>query len=291
MVPGRAGLPAQIDIDVETRRAAACPFCPGSPSTPETYDVSLVPSGYPTVHADASVSDLTAYGHHTVFLFTDEHRGRLVDQSTARVADLLAAIAAETTRFFDDDRIEAVFGFQVSGDHFGPTVDHPHGQLVGLGFTPRRLTLAAADPLCRICAMTTEEHSAPYVVCTSAAGRVMVPPFARLPFEMWVVPHRHVGRLADLDDQEIAALADLLRRALGSCLDDAGTMPQHLLNLMQAPRREADRHHLRIEVMPLHLPQGGLKRPGGLELGAGIYVNPLDASDAARLLRARVPDR
>jgi UDPglucose--hexose-1-phosphate uridylyltransferase len=281
-------LPAKIDTDALARLDAECPFCPGADAVPEAYAVKLIASGYPVVHADASGLDLTAYGLHTVFLYTSEHAGRLVRQSTRRVAELLEALGAETLRFLDDPRIEAVFGFEASGDHFGPTVDHPHGQLIGFTFTPRRQTLAEVP--CRICEIATQEHNAPYVVDTSGAARIFVPPFARLPFEMWVVPERHAGRLADLDRSEIGELAHLLLVALSACVDAQGEMPPYLLTIMQAPKRNAIDHHLRIELMPLHRPNGGMKRPGGLEVGAGIYVNPLLPEDAAEMLRARLAE-
>jgi UDPglucose--hexose-1-phosphate uridylyltransferase len=246
----------------------------------------LVPSGYPVVHAGAPAADTAAYGLHSVFLYTSDHDGRLVDQTLARLTYLLEALAAETTRFLDDPKIEAVFAFEVSGDHFGPTVDHPHGQLIGFTFTPRRQTLAGRS--CRICELVSREHSAPYVVAASDAGRLFVPSFARLPFEMWIVPGQHRSRLADLGGQEIAALARLVRTGLRACLDREGRMPDYLLTIMQAPRRDRGSHHLRMELLPLHGPSGGMKRLGGLEVGAGIYVNPLLPIDAARRLRERL---
>lgn len=284
-VPGRAGLPAKVDIDAAERRDAVCPFCPGAEATPDLYETKLIPSGYPAVCTDPAYSD-AAYGRHSVFLYTSDHRGRLVDQSSKRVADVLDAIGAETTRFFEDPRVEAVFGFETSGDHFGPTVDHPHGQLIGFSFVPRRVTLA--DASCVICATATREHATPYVVRSCEGGLVFVPPFARWPFEMWVVPRRHVGRLAELDRGEIGHLAELLLLGLRSCLDEQDRMPQYMLTIMQAPRSDAGRHHLRLELVPLHRPASGIKRPGGVELGAGVYLNPLPPEDAAFALRGRL---
>lgn len=285
-VPGRAGLPAKVDTDTDLRHRAACPFCPGSEETPGPYEVKVVPSRYPAVHTDRADADQATHGLHSVFLYTTDHDGRLVDQSVARITGLLMAIGAETAQFLEDPSIEGVFGFETSGDHFGPTVDHPHGQLIGFAFTPRRLTLS--ERLCFICGTTTPRDPPPEVVWSTGSARVFVPPFARLPFEMWIVPREHVGYLADLGERQIGDLARSLLAGLRACLDDQGRMPQYMLTIMQAPRSRSLEHHLRIELVPLHRPIGGMKRPGGVELGAGIFLNPLLSEDAATILRARL---
>lgn len=93
----------------------------------------------------------------------------------------------------------------------------------------------------------------------------------------------------DLGEQEIIELAWLLLTGLSACVDDNSQMPNYLLTIMQAPRGDI-RHHLRIELLPLHRPNGGMKRPGGLEVGAGIYVNSLLPTDAACMLRDHVDE-
>lgn len=65
-------------------------------------------------------------------------------------------------------------------------------------------------------------------------------------------------------------------------------MPPYLINVMQAPKGDAS-HHLRIELVPLHKDVRTLKRPGAMELGLGVYVNPLLPETAAGMLRDASP--
>lgn len=283
-VPSRAGLPARADVAPETRLISPCPFCPGSDETPGEYDVLVVPSRYPIVDTSGVDGSATA-GRHSVFLFTSDHFGRLVDQSVPRVVELFDALANESSTFLAFEAVQTVFAFLVSGDYFGPTVDHPHGQLIGFPFVPRRLVLDELEG-CTPCSMAATAHE--LTVSDLDGAVVVVPEFARLPFEMWVVPTRHVGRLQDLNYRESERLARAMLVALGCCLDSNGVMPQHLLTIMQAPRTAATEHHLRVEIVPLHRPNGGIKRAGGVEIGAGVYVNAVDPYSAASMLRARV---
>ncbi|ROO61328.1 UDPglucose--hexose-1-phosphate uridylyltransferase [Micromonospora sp. Llam0] len=286
-VPSRSGSTAQVDLPDLLRRAQGCPFCPPAPEVPVAgYDVLLIPSKYPLVESLPDGDGLIS-GCHDVFLYTDDHAGRLVDQSRDRVAGLLAALAARTEQMLADPLVRAVFGFECQGDHFGPTVAHPHGQLIGFPFVPRRLSVAGPD-----CLMCTIRHEAPHLVVHGGQSSVVaVPPYARFPFEMVVAPTRHVPTLSQLAEAELTELAGSVLAALRACLDDEAAMPQHLLTVMQAAKGHQERHHLRFELLPLHRPGGGIKRPGGVEIGAGVYLNSLPPSQAATLLRERLRER
>ncbi|MCX4472011.1 hypothetical protein OOK41_17135 [Micromonospora sp. NBC_01655] len=284
-VPGREGVMAQADLGDARHSTQSCPFCPGSVEAPQHYETLLMPSRFPVVRRDADADQHMAYGLHDVFLYTSDHLGRLVDQPVSRLAVLLRQIAECTDSMLADPLVQAVFGFEARGDHFGPTVAHPHGQLIAFPFVPRRLTVSEAD--CRFCPPPRGEAEE-LLVHRGSLTSVAVPPSARLPFEMVLVPDRHVPTLSGLNFAEVDDLATSLSAALRACLSDDGVMPQYLLTIMQAPKGHQSRHHLRIELLPLHRPHGGIKRSGGVEVGAGVYLNLLLPRKAARMLRERL---
>lgn len=115
--------------------------------------------------------------------------------------------------------------FENRGATMGASNPHPHGQI----WATEHLPLAVArEQESQRDYFTTTGHSllADYLaleladgarlVCANAHFVALVPFWAVWPFETLVVSRRHVGALPDLDAQERAGLADLLRRLTGA---------------------------------------------------------------------------
>jgi UDPglucose--hexose-1-phosphate uridylyltransferase len=60
--------------------------------------------------------------------------------------------------------------------------------------------------------LAQEQQRSERIVCANQHFTALVPYWAVWPFETLVLPHRAAGRLTDLNDKEIDALADLLKR-------------------------------------------------------------------------------
>jgi UDPglucose--hexose-1-phosphate uridylyltransferase len=223
---------------------------------------------------------------HWVLVYGSSHSQRLGDLPAGVTQQFLEKVSHKTSDLLDSPSVKAVFAFESVGDHFGPTVAHPHGQLVGLPFVPRRLTLTHGADSCTVCDFVINQE---LTVVASSHALVQVPSWARLPFEMIISPRAHRPDLASLSLDEAVSLAGCLHTGLQLCrLTYGGAMPPYLINVMQAPRGDAS-HHLRIELVPLHKDVETLKRPGGMELGLGIYLNPLLPEAAAGMLRDALP--
>ncbi|MEU5552845.1 hypothetical protein ABZ738_24010 [Micromonospora sp. NPDC047793] len=273
LVPGRSALVAQADV---TGARPGCSFCPDGAEAPSAR-VALFESRHPMVQA------MGGRARHHVLVYGDEHGQRLADVPLTDVVALLDTAGKQTTTLFDDPGVLAVYAFESVGDHFGPTVAHPHGQIIGLDFVPRRLLLLA--DACLLCATGSDD----LIVQTTPGTYLRVAPWARLPFEMVLYPRRHLGRLADATATELLELAEQIQTGLALCRDSTGRNHPYLLNIMQAPRRnDGHQHHLRVEIVPLHKPDGNLKRPGAMEIGLGVYLNPVEPRNAAALLRERL---
>ncbi|MGN9786946.1 hypothetical protein ACTMTF_36370 [Nonomuraea sp. ZG12] len=223
---------------------------------------------------------------HWVLVYGSSHSQRLGELPAEVTRQFLEMVSHKTSDLFGNPSVKAVFAFESVGGHFGPTVAHPHGQLVGLPFVPRRLTLTSDAGSCAVCDSAVEQE---LTVAMPGHALIQVPPWARLPFEMIIAPKAHRPDLASLSLDEAASLADCLHTGLQLCRSTyGGAMPPYLINVMQAPRGDSS-HHLRIELVPLHKDMKTLKRPGGMELGLGVYLNPLPPEVAAGILREALP--
>ena len=111
--------------------------------------------------------------------------------------------------------------FENRGTMMGASNPHPHGQLWATEHVPNEPAREAESfarhraerGTCLLCDyLAREDDIGERLVCENAAFVALVPFWAVWPFETLVLSRRHVAALADLDDAERQALADILRR-------------------------------------------------------------------------------
>jgi UDPglucose--hexose-1-phosphate uridylyltransferase len=111
--------------------------------------------------------------------------------------------------------------FENRGEIMGCSNPHPHGQIwasQSVPLLPRTETLRQADYLkenraCLLCDyLALELKKNERVVVENSSFAAVVPFWAVWPFEVMVLPKRHMASLADLDINEIAGLADIMRQ-------------------------------------------------------------------------------
>jgi UDPglucose--hexose-1-phosphate uridylyltransferase len=154
----------------------------------------------------------------------------------------------------------------------------PHRVAEELGGAARFVIREGGCPWCRL---VTEETARPERLIHQDDASVAFAPYAsRSPFEIWIVPRRHDADFGRATDAEIQASADSLRRVL----TDLATLdgPPYNLVLHTAPLKEQvdGTFHWHWEIHPR------LREIAGLEIGAGLPVNPVSPEDAVdELLR------
>ncbi len=278
-VPSRSRVSARADMPDELRQTN-CPFCPTSEEMPDEFDMHVLPSAFPVVGRTRLNEKNGSYGHHQVYVYTSDHRTRIPDLDAGQVDAMLGLVAGESERISGDPRVESVYVFEVYGDHFGPTVDHAHGQIVGLPFVPKRIEV---ERDCSLCALPS---TSAFISGTEVVAAI--PPYARYPFESVLFPKRHVGLLSALNPGERLALAKGLSATFRAYRAHHGELPPYTMSIVQAPVRSRQRGHLRVEILPLHSTSGRYKRPGGLEVGLGLYTNPLGTEEASKIMRDHI---
>ncbi|MBM7075544.1 hypothetical protein [Micromonospora humida] len=275
-VPSRAPLAAHTDL--RAGKNSECPFC--DVFAPDDADqIRVVRSKHPMVPTITG-PEHPRVNQHSVLIYAKDHDQRLGTMSVGRCRDLLVQIALLSDQLMTNSNIEAVCATEAVGGHFGVTVGHPHAQVIGLEFEPRNISMDDADG-CRLCAGRSGRHT----VRELPSAVAEVPPWARLPFETVIYTRRHAPSLGATNSDELADIAQLIWEILGAYRSQTQGEVQYLLAVMQAPRSRLSTHHLRVELLPLHKPDGSLKRPGVLETMFGVYINPTRASESAAHLR------
>jgi UDPglucose--hexose-1-phosphate uridylyltransferase len=194
-----------------------------------------------------------------------------------------------------DPQIQYIYVFENSGAAIGVTMPHPHGQIYSFPYIPPYVAteLQSAQEYfsqksrCLFCDLLAGELSDGRRIVEANDSFVAFVPFAaRFPSEGQIYPRRHVGSLAELDDQEKAQLASsiqIMRRKYGALY--GFPMPM-IMVVRQAPAQGVHPYfHLHVEFFPIQRSATKLKYLAGVETGAGTFLNDTIAEEQAEALR------
>lgn len=275
-----------------------CPLCPSRPDAPaseipfEDFEVAVFENRFPALVADApdppvvGLEAAPAAGTCEVVVYTAAHSGSLATLSQERRELLVRVWADRYQNLYARETVRFVMPFENRGEAVGVTLHHPHGQIYAYPFIPAVPAQEAAafrrapvllDLLERI------EHT--YVIEQDDAVAVFVPPFARFPFETWIVPRRrHPGPWTFADD-EVRAFARALGRMVARYDALFGHPLPYVMALHAAPKGEEDRFHFHAEFCPYQRGPDRLKYLAGTEVAAGAFTVDVLPEDAAAALR------
>ena len=135
-----------------------CPFCPGNeedtPPALETYGptgrwlVRVVPNLYPAFEGDEPFvvanrgpvfTQASAGGIHEILIFSPEHDATLGQLSQEQVELVIAALRDRLEEHASQPNLRYTQAIVNSGREAGASLEHPHGQLLGMSFIPREL--------------------------------------------------------------------------------------------------------------------------------------------------------
>lgn len=113
-------------------------------------------------------------------------------------------------------------------------------------------------------------------------GAVVFAPFvSKEPFEMRILPKKHLPYFENTLDIDLDCIVDALRFALKR-LETKLHRPDYNFFIHTAPLKNKEKYkhyHWHIEIIPK------FNISAGFELGTGIEINPVDPDEAAKVLR------
>ena len=285
-----------------------CPFCAGNEAaTPDAtatvvdadgqWQVRVVPNKYPAVTLDAGGGDAPARagapgapGVHEVIIESPRH---LVDVEQLDVGELSAVLGVYRDRlrhWAADPRLRHGLIFKNSGFAAGASLAHLHSQLVALPYVADAVAAEldgaaryyAAHGQCTFCDLLRRELADGERVVVRRDGVAAFCAVAgRQPYETWILPEAHGDRYDGADDAQLRSLAAVLHDVLVRLHTVApGAGYNLLLHTGSFDGAAAASYHWHWELVPR------LSSLAGLELGAGVYINPLAPERAAQRLRA-----
>lgn len=281
VAPGRSARPGALGRTTRIADAATCPFCEGHEgmTPPEVlalgrrgraadtpgWTARVVPNKFPAIPAQ----EVVVHGPAHVTAFAE------LPEAVVREALLAWDLRREHHRAAGAAYLLAAIN---EGPAAGASLDHSHSQLVPFTDIPPAVAaeMPAFAPPCALCSALAGEG--PRTIRLQDGLRTFAPRWSRFAYELWIVPDRHTGDVA-----EPALLAPALLDATGRLREVLGDGLAWNAVLHAPPLRGDDPYHWHIEIWPR------LTVAASVELGAGIWVNIVDPDVAAGELRSVRP--
>lgn len=283
-----------------------CPFCPGSGKVPDDFTVLKYDNDFPALRQDPPVPDdvaggvyktAPAYGKCEVILYSKNHTETVPELSDEHVSELVALWCERFEALRKDENIKYVFIFENRGEVVGVSMPHPHGQIYGYSYLPKKLSLEAESfrlhraetGNCLFCDMLSEEaRFEKRIIFENEAFTVFLPFFSEYPYGLYIAPKRCAQYITDFDEKERFLLGQAIKRAAGTldCLFDYPFPYMMCMHNAPVNMDEETDFHFHIEFFPPMRSRDKQKFNASSETGAWAHCNPTAPEERAEELRA-----
>ncbi|HBQ64659.1 MAG TPA: galactose-1-phosphate uridylyltransferase [Clostridiales bacterium] len=283
-----------------------CPFCPGSGKVPHEYTVYQYDNDFPALSTDPPAPDETgggiyrtaeSYGRCEVVLYSPDHHATLPALSDEHMQKLVDLWVERTRVLSGDPRIKYVFVFENRGEMVGVTMPHPHGQIYGYPFIPKKIQLETeacrehyeSSGGCLICEMVAEEKRFGHrVIFENESFIVFLPFFCEYPYGVYIVPKQHIQALPDMNETMRRSFGITVRDTVGM-LDELFGIPfPYMMCMHQSPVNSGDfgsYYHFHVEFFPPMRSAEKQKFNASSETGVWAHCNPTAPEEKAEELR------
>lgn len=285
-----------------------CPFCPGSGKVPDEYDVYKYDNDFPALSQNPSEPDDVAndffkvkpsYGKCEVILYSSGHTTTLPELSVDHITKLVDLWCERFDAIREDENIKYVFIFENRGDVVGVTMPHPHGQIYGYSFVPKKIELELESAKeykeekgnCIFCDMLKEEKKfEKRIIFSNEHFTVFLPFFTEYPYGVYIFSNEHKNNISQFTPEERRSLASILRETVGMLDSLFDYNFPYMMCMHNAPVNAeediSDCYHFHIEFFPPMRSADKQKFNASSETGVWAHCNPTRPEDTAEELRA-----
>ncbi len=283
-----------------------CPFCPGSGKVPEKFDVYEYDNDFPALSQNPPAPDdvandffkvADAYGKCEVILYSPEHTVTLPELSLPHIGKLVDLWIERFNEIKKDEKIKYVFIFENRGEVVGVTMPHPHGQIYGYSFVPKKLQLEVEsakefkqeNDKCIFCEMLEQEQKAgSRVIFETEHFTVFLPFFCEYPYGVYIMSKRHLQNIAEFTVEEKADFAKVMKETTGMLDSLFDYKFPYMMCMHNAPVNGEDTSeyfHFHVEFFPPMRSAEKQKFNASSETGAWAHCNPTAPEEKAKELR------
>lgn len=306
--------PGDYEYEPNIIKGGTCPFCFGSeamtppeiesirdyhtsPNTPG-WQVRVVPNKFPALQIEGDIDrrglgiyDMSnGVGAHEVLIESPFHEKDIPDLLNNEVENFLSMYCRRALDLAKDKRFKYIMVFKNYGAQAGASLEHPHTQMIALPMVPKNVAEEIRGARnyfeyrerCIFCDIIRQElEDEERIILENKYFLSFCPFVSRFPFEIWIMPKKHNGYFANMPQEEIPALAAILKETIAR-LKKIFTLPSYNFIIHTSPINgdgSSEGYHWHIEFMPK------LTRVAGFEWGSGFYLVPTPPELAAEYLR------
>lgn len=241
----------------------------------------------------------SAVGICRVMCWSEKHNTTLSDLPPSGMREVVQLWKDEYSTLSQHPQIKHVLIFENKGKEIGVSNLHPHGQIYATGFVTDNATRMRQaqhhyqidnpgksllqDLLGRV------EYQHTLLIDENQHFKTIVPFAARMPFETWIVPTRHISSIDQLSNAELDSLAQLYQRQAKRYDVLFQRSAPNVTLLHNAPCDDSTANSgwcFHIDMQPPLRESNKLKYLAGFETGSNNVINPVQPEAAAAALRA-----
>lgn len=280
--------------------AANDPLAPSVPGGALTeipftdFELAIFENKFTSLHPDAPapvapphVDVARAVGRCDVVVYSPAAAGNLHAVGQAR-RRLLVAAWIDRYETLRGQGCAFVMPFESRGEEVGVTLHHPHGQIYGFGQVPlvEQQTVRAFENGYDLAA-ALGAWDATYTVTEAGGVKAICPPFARFPFESWILPTRRVPGPWAMTEEELDGFAHLLGEMTRRYDAFFERETAYMLTLHAAPVGADATYHFTAQFYPILRAPNRVKYLASVEQGTGVFTVDVMPEMAAETLRAQ----
>ena len=199
-----------------------CPFCPGpdNHNIPDDYDVLKYDNDFPALSQNPPAADdvetelyktAPSYGKCEVILYSPDHTATLPELSVPHIKKLVDLWQNRYEELSGDENIKYIFIFENRGEAVGVTMPHPHGQIYGYPFIPKKIELELQSckehfeekGKCLICDMVDNEvEFGKRVIMENDHFIVFLPFYTEYPYGVYIMSNEHKSNITEFTAEE-----------------------------------------------------------------------------------------
>ena len=283
-----------------------CPFCPSGGKVPEDFVVLKYDNDFPALSQNPPVPDDVAteffktapcYGKCEVVLYSKNHTEKVIELSDDHMSKLVDLWCERFAELKEDKNIKYIYIFENRGEAVGVTMPHPHGQIYGYGFMPKKIELElesikehkSSTCNCLHCDFLANEiKEDKRIIFKNEHFTVFLPFYSAYPYGVQIYSNAHKSTLLDFNKDELYSLGVTVKQTIGMLDNLFDKEFPYMMCMNNAPLIDGEvdeDYHFHIEFYPPMRDANKIKFNASSETGVWAHCNPTCPEETAKHLR------
>lgn len=287
---------------------STCPFCPGNEKALTDIMYEKVSNGiwkvrafankYPAVSYDEKeikessfYNNVKGVGLHEVIVDTPNHGEQFCNFSDEHIFDVLYGIQQRFKEISSKNDLKYVQIFKNNGPEAGMSLIHSHWQIIGIPVIPMKLETSflscekyfKENDRCLICDIVKNEKEEKVRFVYENDNFVAFTPYAaKLSYEIWIVPKKHISSYADFDNDELHSFGNIFKNILLRVNKITENVSYNVCFIDMPKNQNKKYFHWYAKIYPR------LGNFAGFEFATGSFINPVMPENSAKFYRENI---